>query len=94
MPRAHFVVLDSQHSSRAPDGPMLTWLRQDLDSTAQEWIIAFWHHPPYSHGTHNSDSETELREMRENILPTRSRADLILKKAGNHTVEEVALRRV
>ncbi len=35
-----------------------------------------------------------LVNLRENILPTRSRADLILKKGGNHTVEEVMLRRV
>jgi type I pantothenate kinase len=35
-----------------------------------------------------------LPNLRDNILPTRGRADLILKKAGNHTVEEVALRRV
>ncbi len=35
-----------------------------------------------------------LVNLRENILPTRSRADLILKKAGNHAVSEVALRRV
>ena len=35
-----------------------------------------------------------LVNLRENILPTRSRADLILKKAGNHTVEQVMLRRV
>ncbi len=35
-----------------------------------------------------------LVNLRQNILPTRSRADLILKKAGNHTVEEVMLRRV
>jgi len=35
-----------------------------------------------------------LPNLRDNILPTRGRADLILKKGGNHTVEEVALRRV
>jgi type I pantothenate kinase len=35
-----------------------------------------------------------LPNLRDNILPTRSRADLILKKAANHTIEEVALRRV
>ena len=38
--------------------------------------------------------QINLPNLRDNILPTRSRADLILKKAGNHTVEEVALRRV
>jgi len=35
-----------------------------------------------------------LPNLRDNILPTRGRADLILKKGGNHAVEEVALRRV
>lgn len=35
-----------------------------------------------------------LPNLRDNILPTRSRADLILKKSRNHAVEEVALRRV
>jgi type I pantothenate kinase len=34
-----------------------------------------------------------LPNLRDNILPTRSRADLILKKGGSHTIEEVALRR-
>ena len=32
--------------------------------------------------------------LRENILPTRSRADLILRKGSDHTVEHVRLRRL
>ena len=35
-----------------------------------------------------------LPNLRDNILPTRGRADLILKKAANHAVDEVRLRRV
>jgi type I pantothenate kinase len=35
-----------------------------------------------------------LVNLRENILPTRLRADLILKKGDSHEVEEVALRRL
>ncbi len=35
-----------------------------------------------------------LVNLRENILPTRQRADLILTKAENHAVEEVALRKL
>src|SRR5262249_60767716 len=35
-----------------------------------------------------------LLNLRENILPTRQRADLILKKAANHSVEQVSLRRL
>lgn len=37
---------------------------------------------------------TNLANLRENILPTRPRANLILKKGKNHTVEQVALRRL
>jgi len=35
-----------------------------------------------------------LLNLRENILPTRQRADLILKKGESHAVEEVALRKL
>jgi len=35
-----------------------------------------------------------LVNLRENIVPTRPRADLILKKGESHQVEEVALRRL
>jgi hypothetical protein len=65
----HFVVLDSQDTDRSPGGAMLTWLAMDLAATAQDWIIAFWHHPPYSKGTHDSDTELRLEEMRANALP-------------------------
>jgi len=65
----HFVVLDSFETDRSPGGAMLTWLAQDLASTTQDWIIAYWHHPPYSKGGHDSDLEIELIEMRENVIP-------------------------
>jgi len=35
-----------------------------------------------------------LKNLEENILPTRPRADLILHKGNNHLVEKVALRRL
>jgi type I pantothenate kinase len=35
-----------------------------------------------------------LVNLRENILPTRQRADLILVKAANHAIEQVSLRRL
>jgi type I pantothenate kinase len=35
-----------------------------------------------------------LVNLHENILPTRQRADLILKKAASHSVEDVALRKL
>jgi type I pantothenate kinase len=35
-----------------------------------------------------------LVNLHENILPTRQRSDLILKKGADHHIEEVALRRL
>jgi type I pantothenate kinase len=35
-----------------------------------------------------------LKNLRENILPTRPRADLILRKGQNHLTEQVALRKL
>ena len=35
-----------------------------------------------------------LENLHENILPTRQRSDLILKKCSNHTIEHVSLRRL
>jgi hypothetical protein len=65
----HFICLDAFGSDRSINGPQATWLHNDLAATTRDWIIAFWHHPPYSKGSHNSDTEVELIEMRENMLP-------------------------
>ncbi|HYI08018.1 MAG TPA: BACON domain-containing carbohydrate-binding protein [Thermoanaerobaculia bacterium] len=65
----HFICLDSMTSNRSSSGPMLTWLRNDLESTSQQWVVAFWHHPPYSKGSHDSDQSIFLYEMRQNAVP-------------------------
>jgi len=65
----HFVCLDSMSSDRSVGGPMLTWLQNDLAANNKPWLIAYWHHPPYTKGSHDSDTETELAQMRANALP-------------------------
>lgn len=65
----HFVNLDSYETNRSSNGAMMNWLEADLSSTDKKWIIAFFHHPPYSKGSHNSDSESNLVDMRQNALP-------------------------
>jgi hypothetical protein len=65
----HFVCLDSYDSNPDPDGAMMTWMENDLAATAQPWIVAFWHHPPYTKGSHDSDAEGRLVDMRELALP-------------------------
>jgi hypothetical protein len=65
----HFICLDSMTASRATNGAMATWLQSDLAMNTNRWTVAFWHHPPYTKGSHNSDTETELIQMRQNFLP-------------------------
>jgi hypothetical protein len=65
----HFVCLDSEGSSTATNGPMYQWLAADLAATDQDWIIAFWHHPPYTKGSHDSDTESDPIKMRNDIVP-------------------------
>jgi hypothetical protein len=65
----HFICLDSDDSDRTVGAAMYNWAAQDLASTAQKWIVAFFHHPPYTKGSHNSDTESQLIQMRENFLP-------------------------
>ena len=66
---AHFVSLDSSETDRSKGGAMYKWLEQDLAQNSATWLIAFWHHPPYTKGSHDSDKEGALVEMRENFLP-------------------------
>ena len=84
----HFVVLDSHDSPRDPGGPMLTWLQSDLAATDQEWVIAYWHHPPYTKGSHDSDTEGRLVDMRENALPILEAGGVDLVLGGHSHIYE------
>ncbi len=86
--RIHFICLDSMESSRATLGAMATWLTNDLAHTTADWIIAYWHHAPYSQGSHNSDAELELIEMRQNIVPLLDQGGVDLVLSGHsHSYE-------
>lgn len=84
----HFVVLDSHDSPRTPGGAMLTWLSSDLAATNQDWIVAYFHHPPYTKGSHNSDTEGQLIDMRENALPILEAGGVDLVLAGHSHIYE------
>ncbi len=84
----HFVCLNSEDVSRSTSGAMLTWLEDDLSANTQDWTIAFWHHPPYSKGSHNSDNEGRLIDMRENALPILEQHGVDLVLSGHsHSYE-------
>lgn len=65
----HFICLNSHDLDRSPTAAMAQWLKADLEKTQAQWLVAFFHHPPYTKGSHDSDNERQLIEMRENIMP-------------------------
>jgi hypothetical protein len=92
----HFVCLDSEGSDRSPGGPMLTWLAADLAATDLDWVIAFWHHPPYTKGSHDSDNDLDsggrMRDMRANALPILEAGGVDLVLTGHsHSYERSCL---
>lgn len=88
----HFVVLDSHASSRRTTGEMANWLRKDLAANKQTWLIALFHHPPYTRGSHDSDdlgdSRGRMADMRENFLPILEKAGVDLVFSGHSHVYE------
>lgn len=65
-----------------------SWLIQDLEAnTNKDWIIAYWHHPPFTKGSHDSDNPTtdgDLIQIRSNFIQILENygVDLIL---GGHS---------
>jgi acid phosphatase type 7 len=89
--RVHFISLNSYDISRSPDGAMAQWLKADLEKAKGDWIIAFFHHPPYTKGSHDSDDpkkDKELIEMRENIMPILEAGGVDLVLAGHSHIYE------
>ena len=83
----HFLSLDSYGlenggTTRLYDttGAQAVWVKQDLEANTRPWVIAYWHHPPYTMGSHNSDTEGELISMRQNFIRILERmgVDLII----------------
>jgi len=88
----HFVCLDSHDSDRSAGGAMMQWLKADLPSTSRDWIIAFFHHPTYTKGTHDSDrdkdSDGRMNDMRGTFLPVLEAGGVDLVLTGHSHVYE------
>ncbi|MFN8154491.1 MAG: metallophosphoesterase [Bacteroidia bacterium] len=84
----HFIALDSYGAYNDPDSPMYKWLEEDLKHNGQRWTIAYWHHPPYSLGSHNSNTEIEMVNIRNNIVPLLEKYGVDMVLTGHsHTYE-------
>ena len=84
----HFICLNSHDLDRGVNSAMAQWLRADLDQTKARWLVAFWHHPPYTLGSHSSDRETQLIEMRQNFMPILEGAGVDLVLTGHSHIYE------
>ncbi len=54
----HVVSLDSQVAIRdsGNNETMKQWLINDLSASSNDWTLVIFHHPPYTKGSHDSDS--------------------------------------
>lgn len=86
--RVHFIVLDSHDLDRNPAAAMAAWLKADLEEVNADWIVCFFHHPPYSKGSHDSDTEGQLIEMRTWIMPILETGGVDLVMTGHSHVYE------
>lgn len=83
----HFMSLDSYgqengNTTKVYDtlGAQAVWVKNDLAANTKKWVVVYYHHPPYTKTSHDSDTETDLRAMRENFIRILERygVDLIL----------------
>jgi hypothetical protein len=69
----HLVSLNSElyALNASSSSPQAEWLRRDLAASDAKWKIVYWHQPPYSKGSHDSDDlwEVPMRNMRAVFLP-------------------------
>ena len=95
----HFVMLDG-FGTRSVGGverkvyddtlnhPQAIWLKQDLAANTKKWTIAYLHFPPYTQGSHNSEIETDLIAVRQQLNPILERFGVDMFVTGHSHVYE------
>lgn len=93
----HFISLDSYGKEKGYTrlydtlGPQIRWVKKDLAAYRNKkrgWVIVYWHHPPYTMGSHNSDNEGELVQIRTNVLRIMERYGVDIILCGHSHVYE------
>ena len=75
----HFVSLHTDD----PPAEMAKWVSDDLAKSSLPWKIVFLHKPPHTRGTHDSDSEGDLDDLRDNLMPLLEQGGVDLVLAGH-----------
>ena len=90
----HFLSLNSEVFDFAQTfegiDRMKQWIEQDLMQNTRTFTIAYFHQPPYSKGSHDSDDAFELvmKAMRERVVPLLESYDIDLVICGHSHVFE------
>lgn len=89
----HFIALNSelwQYIFFDLPNPYKTWLENDIKSSTKKFKVAYWHQPPYSKGSHDSDDGFELFMigMRQRIIPILEKYGIDLVLCGHSHVYE------
>jgi len=90
----HFLALDSYGrdniAKRMLDGvgEQVDWIKKDLQANKSKWVVAYWHHPPYTMGSHNSDREMDLVKIRQNFIKVLEEYGVDLVLCGHSHVYE------
>ena len=90
----HFLSLNSEvydfTQTFSGINQMKQWIEQDLMQNTRTFTIAYFHQPPYSKGSHDSDAPEELvmKAMRERVVPLMEEYDIDLVICGHSHVFE------
>jgi len=90
----HLVSMDSYGNEDGKyriwdtTGTQIQWLKRDLAANKRPWTIIAFHHPPYTQGSRNSDTEQDLILNRERLTPIFERYNVDLVISGHSHVYE------
>ena len=81
----HFISINTWDIDRDPGEPMITWVQNDLNATSQDWIVALFHHPPYTGNNGNSSDDHPIEsDMREDFLSILEAGGVDLVLSSHH----------
>ena len=90
----HFISLDSygfdegKYPLYNKNSAQYQWLEKDLAANKALWTIVFFHHPPYTKRSHDSDIEVALVELRQTLVPLFDQYKVDLVLSGHSHVYE------
>jgi hypothetical protein len=86
---AHFVVLDTWGANT--NAVMYNWLQSDLQANTKKFVVCYFHNPPYTKGTHDSDNninDLSSFDVRQYILPILEANNVDLVLSGHSHIYE------